>query len=272
MPGSILGTAVVRVEDPALLVGASRYVDDVAVDGVLHLVFLRSSMAHATIEGVDAAEARRMPGVVAVFTADDLDLADHFGFAVLNPQCGRPPLAKGRVRFVGDCVAAVVASSPSEAVDAAEHVIVDYDPRPAVVDMEDALAADAPVQFDGMDGNVAAGFRHDPGEDFFADADVVVRGRFENQRIAVAPLEGNAILVEPAVERAVEPAVGRSPLTIHVSTQMPHILRDAAASYFEVPPDEVRVVTPDVGGGFGGKAGMTAEHVAVIAAARALGR
>jgi carbon-monoxide dehydrogenase large subunit len=260
MPGSILGTAVVRVEDPALLVGASRYVDDLAVEGVLHLVFVRSSMAHATIEQIDAAEARSMPGVVAVFTSDDLDLADHFGFAILNPQCGRPPLAKGRVRFVGDCVAAVVAATRAEAVDAAEHVIVDYDPRPAVVDMEDALAADAPVQFDGMDVNVAAGFRDDAGEDFFADADVVVRGRFENQRIAVAPLEGNAILVEP------------SPLTIHVSTQMPHILRDAAASYFDLPPDDVRVVTPDVGGGFGGKAGMTAEHVAVIAAARALGR
>ena len=270
MPGSILGTAVRRVEDPDLLVGSARYVDDLPIEGVAHLVFVRSPFAHARVTSVDTAEAAAMPGMVAVLTAADFanrdgdgdELKPHFGFATLNPHCGRPPLATDKVRFVGDIVAAVVAETREQAVDAAEAVVVDYDPLPAAVDAEAALAPDAPAQFDDVPGNVAAGFRDRDDKDPLAGAEVVVRGRFENQRIAVVPMEGNAIAVDPTT----------SPMQVHVSTQMPHILRDQAASYFDLSPEDVRVITPHVGGGFGGKAGAAVEHILAIAAARRLGR
>jgi carbon-monoxide dehydrogenase large subunit len=262
VPGSILGTAVRRVEDPELLTGRGTFVDNLPIGGVLHLVFVRSSVAHARVASIDTAEAERMPGVVAVFTAATLPMEPHFGFAVLNPAAGRPPLATDKVRFVGDCVAAVVAETKAQAVDAAEAVVVDYDPLPAAVDAERALEPGAPMQFDDIAGNIAAGFADST--DVLADAEHITRVRIVNQRIAVAPLEGNAI--------AVEPATADSPLTIHVSTQMPHMLRDAAAKAFGLDPADVRVITPHVGGAFGGKAGLTAEHTAVIAAARAVNR
>ncbi|MDQ1444971.1 MAG: aerobic carbon-monoxide dehydrogenase large subunit [Acidimicrobiaceae bacterium] len=273
MPGSILGTAVTRVEDPELLLGQGTFVDNLVVDGMLHLVFVRSPMAHARIESIDVTEAAAQPGVVAVLTAADLGLAPHFGFAVLNEACGRPPLAEGKVRFVGDCVAAVVAESREAAVDAAESVIVEYDPLPAVTDPEGALAPDAPRQFEALGSNIAAGFRDGRGNPLDGNgAEVVVKGRFVNQRIAVVPMEGNAIAVippRPAPEGAPTPD---EPLTVYVSTQMPHVLRDAVATTFDLEPADVRVVAPHVGGGFGGKAGLTAEHTVVIAAARRLGR
>jgi carbon-monoxide dehydrogenase large subunit len=263
MPGSILGTAVARVEDPELLVGNGTYVDNVAIEGVLHLVFVRSTVAHARIVGIDTAEAASRPGVVAVFTAKDLDLPLHFGFATLNPATGRPPLAADKVRFVGDCVVAVIAETRTQAVDAAEAVIVDYDPLPAAVDMETALAPDAAPQFEDLGNNIAAGFRDAEATDPLAEADVVVRGRFVNQRVAVVALEGNAIAVVP----------GDGELTtVYVSTQMPHGLRDALCETFKLESADVRVVTPHVGGAFGGKAGMGAEHSVVFAVARALGR
>src|SRR5690242_12762261 len=109
MPGSILGTAVRRVEDPDLLLGRARFVDDLEVDGALHLVFVRSTYAHARIVSVDATEALAMPGVVTVFTSDDLELPRYEGLMQLNKECARPPLAIGKARFVGDAVAAVLA-------------------------------------------------------------------------------------------------------------------------------------------------------------------
>ncbi len=137
--GSILGNAVLRREDPEILLGEARYFDDLSFDGLAHLVFVRSTVAHALIEGIDTREAVAMPGVVAVYTADDLALPDVQGFMMIPVEMNRPPLARDRVRFVGDIVAAVVAESRAQAVDAAEHVMVDYDPLPAVADAEAAL-------------------------------------------------------------------------------------------------------------------------------------
>ena len=142
--GSILGNPVIRREDPGILVGATQYFDDLEIDGLLHVVFVRSTIAHARIEMLEVDEAREMPGVVAVYVSGDLELPDHHGFAMLPPTMNRPPLARERVRFVGDIVAMVVARSKSQALDAAEAVIVEYDPLPAVADMEAALEADAP--------------------------------------------------------------------------------------------------------------------------------
>src|SRR5690349_9475923 len=182
MPGSILGTAVRRVEDPDLLLGRAQFVDDLPDHDALHLVFVRSTAAHARIVSVDVSEARSMPGVEAVFVASDLGLAPVEGLMNLNDLCKRPPLADGKVRFVGDAVAAVLASSRTAAVDAAETVIVDYDQLPAAIDPEDALAPDAAPQFEALGSNLAAAVKARPGDDPLAGADVVVRARIENQR------------------------------------------------------------------------------------------
>src|SRR5690242_12710632 len=126
MPGSLLGTAVVRVEDPDLLEGRGTYVANLRVDGLLHMRFVRSAVAHARISSIDASDAADLPGVVGVYTAADLGLPAHFGLIVLNPAVRRPPLAADTVYFVGDPIAVVVAETAAQAEDAAEAVIVDY--------------------------------------------------------------------------------------------------------------------------------------------------
>jgi carbon-monoxide dehydrogenase large subunit len=267
MRGSLIGTEVRRVEDPELMRGEGTYVDNLDLGaGLLHLAFVRSPLPHATITGVDAEPARAAPGVVAVFTADDLGIPAHHSFMAVNDACARPPLARGKVRFVGDIVAVVVAESKSAAVDAIELVEVDYAPLPAVVDPEEALVDGAPAQFEELGSNLAAGVRSEPADDPLADAEVVVRARIENQRLAVVPMEGNAIAVLPG-----EPG-GKFELTVYVSTQMPHAWRGLTATLFGIEPERIRVVAPHVGGGFGGKAGIVAEHSIAVAAARLLNR
>lgn len=266
MPGSLLGTAVVRVEDPELLEGRGTYVANLRVDGLLHLHFVRSSVAHARVTSIDTSDAAAMPGVVAVLTAADLPLPAHHGIIVLNPAVPRPPLATDTVYFVGDPVAVVVAETAAQAEDAAEAVIVDYEPLDSLIDMETALADDAPQLYEGVPGNLIAGQRSAADDSIFEGADVIVRVRIENQRIAVMPMEGNSIAVVPGAD-----GQGHD-LTIHVSTQMPHGLANMVAGVFELPVESLRVVTPHVGGGFGGKAGLIAEHSAVIGVARHLNR
>ncbi len=266
MPGSILGTSVVRVEDPDLLRGLGTYIDNMRIDGLLHLVFVRSPHAHARIVSIDTTDAEALPGVVGVFTGASLGLPRFHAFgSALNEACARPPLADDKARFVGDPVAVVAARTKPQAVDAAEAVLVDWEPLGAAIDMEKALATDAPQQFEAIGSNLAAGLQDPASVDPLASADVVVRGRFENQRIAVVPLEGNAILVQPS-----DDGDGHE-LTVHVSTQMPHLFGMLAARLFGLKPRQMRVVAPHVGGGFGGKAGITAEHVVAIGVARALG-
>jgi carbon-monoxide dehydrogenase large subunit len=266
MPGSILGNRVRRVEDPELLLGRGRYVGDIAVPGLAHVVFVRSPIAHARITGIDIGEAAHAPGVLAVYTAADLGLPVVHGLMVLNPAAGRPPLAVDQVRFVGDTVVAVVAETRAEAVDAAELVVVDYDPLDAVVDPELALAAGAPLQFEDMGTNLAAGFRDPDGPDPLAGAAHVVRARIDNQRVAVVPMETNAITVVPG-----DDGDGHE-LTIWISTQMPHGFHGQVCTLFELDAERIRVVAPYVGGAFGAKVGAGAEHVVVIAAARRLNR
>ncbi len=267
VPGSILGTSVRRVEDPELIRGHGTYVDNIVPEGALHVVFVRSPLAHARLGAVDVAKAREAPGVVAVLTAADLaDVPDHRPFMVLNDACARPLLARGKVRFVGDMVAAVVATTKAEAVDAAELVEVDYDPLDPVVDAEAALADGAALQFEELGSNLAAGFRDPVDVRPLDGADVVVRARIVNQRLAVAPMEGNAVTATPGGPD--EPY----DMTVHVSTQMPHGLRAQVATQWGWEPERVRVVAPHVGGGFGGKAGIAPEHAVVVETARRLGR
>jgi carbon-monoxide dehydrogenase large subunit len=264
VPGSLLGNAVRRVEDPELVRGRGTFVDNLRVDGVLHLAFARSPHPHAEVTRIDPTEALRSDGVVAVFTAADLGLPRYDPFFGVNDVCKRPPLAEGRVRFVGEPVAVVVAESATAAADAVALVDVDYEPLDSVVDPEAALVPGAPLQFEELGSNVATSEGDDPSADPLAGADVVVRARIKNQRVAVAPMEGNAVLAEPAN--------GDHDLLVHLATQMPHGARDKLAEVFDLPAERIRLVAPHVGGAFGGKAGVPPEGVVAVAAARRLGR
>jgi aerobic carbon-monoxide dehydrogenase large subunit len=262
MPGSILGTQVRRVEDEELLLGQGTFVDNLEGEGVAHAIFVRSPFAHAVIAGIDTTEARAADGVLAVYTADDLGHDNLPSFAAVNKQAPRAALAVGKVRYVGDPVAVVIAETRAQAVDAAELVDVDYDDLPAVTDMEDALAEGAPLQFEEIGSNIATFRAAKDDVDVLDDAEHVTRVRMVNQRIAVAPIEGNAILVRPTDDG----------LEAWVSTQHPHLARDLLAKSVGVEPEHVRVVAPHVGGAFGGKAGSTTDHAAIALAARRLGR
>ena len=265
MPGSILGTSVRRVEDPKRVRGESTYVGNLALPGALRVAFVRSPFAHARILGIDVGQACASPGVVAVYAAGDLDLPAHHGLLMVNAGTPRPPLATDRVRVVGEAVAMVVAESEAAAADAIELVDVDYEELPAAVDMEDALAEGAELQFPELGSNLATGARSPEDPDALGDAEVVVRARMVNQRIAVLPMEGNAIAVDPAGD-------AEHDLLVWVSTQMPHGFKAQLIAVLGLGDERVRVIAPDVGGAFGGKAGMLAEHTAVIGAARVLGR
>lgn len=266
VPGSLLGNRVRRVEDPDLLTGRSTFVGNLRIDGCASAAFVRSPFAHAAVRSIDTSGAEREPGVLGVFTAGDLGLEPLGGFMVLHQACARPPLAQGKVRFAGDAVAMVVAETAAAAVDAAELVLVEYDPLDAVVDMEAATADGAPLQFEELGTNVVAGFSGPDDEDPLAGAVTVVRAQLENQRVAVVPMEADAIAAVPG-----DDGDGHE-LTVYVSTQMPHDFARATARAFGIDRGAVRVVAPHVGGAFGSKVGLGAEHASVIAAARRLGR
>src|SRR5829696_7727113 len=155
MPGSILGNTVARLEDPQLLRGDASYIDNLDWPGKAHLVFVRSTVAHGTIRAVEVEEARARPGVLGVFTAPDLGLPSHQVFIAVADVFARPPLARDRVRFVGEAVAAVVAETRTQAVDAAEAVVVDIDALPVVVDPERAFDAGAPILFPDHGSNLS---------------------------------------------------------------------------------------------------------------------
>ena len=261
MPGSILGTEVRRVEDLELLLGQGTFVDNLENEGVAHAIFVRSPFGHARITGIDTSEAAGAPGVLAVYTSDDLGREPLSGFADVNDKAGRAALAVDKVRYVGDPVALVVAETRAQAMDAAELVDVDYDDLPAVTDIEEALADDAPLQFEAIGSNIATQRAAKDASDVLDDADHVTRVRMVNQRIATAPIEGNAILVRPTADG----------MEAWVSTQHPHMARDLLAKAIGVDAAHVRVVAPHVGGAFGGKAGSGPDHAAIALAARKLG-
>ncbi len=261
--GSILGNSVLRREDPQILRGDARYFDDLVVDGLAHVVFVRSTIAHAVVTEVDTTEADAMPGVLAVYTSRNLPLDPIQGFVMLPPVFSRPPLATDRVRFVGDVVAAVVAETRAQAVDAAELVIVDYEPLPVILDPEAALADGAPLLFEEHGSNLAIAFEFGEDPDLLADAEVVVTQRIENQRVAAVPMESNGIVVTHDDDDG---------LLCYVPTQAAHGVQPGIAAVAGLPPEQVRVIAPAVGGGFGAKTGMYAEYAVAVKAAQLLGR
>ncbi len=274
MAGSILGTQVRRVEDRELLVGRGTFVDNLHPEGVdaAHAVFVRSPFAHAAITGIDTGAADAAPGVLGVFTAEQLGRDPLPTFASANRECRRPAVAVDRVRYVGDPVALVVAETRAQAVDAAELVDVDYEPLPAVVDVEDALADDAPLQFPGLGTNIATQRVAPDASDPLAGAERVVRLRMVNQRVATAPIEGNAFLVDPGDPGDTTDDPVDNTVTCWIATQQPHQARDLLAKTAGVGTDALRVISPHVGGAFGGKPGSNADHGAVLLAALRLGR
>lgn len=242
---SMIGTRVVRKEDPAYLTVGGTYVDDVECPGALHAVFVRSVMAHADITDIHTAEAAEMPGVVGVYTAADLELsADPPSMPVLNQQMLRSPLATDRVRYVGDPFAVVVAESRHAATDAAELVYADYEPLDAVIDTAEAAGNDKLLFPDAGTNTVFAIPRGDE-EGLFDDCEVTVELAFDNPRLNGAPIEPRAALAswDPAEQR----------LTYWACTQFPHRSRDVLAGFCGLEQDQVHVITPDVGGGFGTK-------------------
>ena len=267
----LIGEAIVRREDPALLTGRGRYVDDVAPEGALHAFVVRSPLAHARILSVDVTEARETPGVVAVYTAADLaELgvgplpgAEGLPPGSLNPQF--PVLASGKVLWAGQPVVLVVAETSEQAADAAELVMVDYDELPVVIGPLDAAADGAPVLHDGADSNIAVRKRITTGDAAaaFESAAYRVGQRMVSQRIAPVALEPRGVLASVAAD-------GR--LDVRLPTQRPHGSRAWLAKILGMPPAQIHVAAGDVGGGFGAKGAMYPDQVAVIAAARALGR
>ena len=257
---SILGTRVVRIEDPRFLTGEGTYIANLPMPGALHLTFVRSSMAHARLIGIDASEALSMPGIRAVWTAADIDIApDGPANGMMNKAMLFPYLAIDTVRYVGDLVAIVVSEDKSSGVDAAETVIVDYEPLPAVLDMDDSFSNRVLLHPDA-ETNVVLTFAVGSNDDIFADCEVVVDLVIENQRVAPAPME---------VRSCVSTWDGTR-LTQWACSQGAHGARDGLAEVFGLEKSQVRVITPDVGGGFGAKSGVYPEEILVGWATRKL--
>jgi carbon-monoxide dehydrogenase large subunit len=263
MPGSLLGTRVLRTEDPRLLTGTARYVPDLDLPGALHAVFARSEVAHGLVGEIHIDEALDTPGVVAVCTAADLGVAPHHGAAPVHDDFIRPPLATDRVRFVGDALAVVVAETQAAAADAAATIWADIEELDVLVDPEQALADAAIHLFPEHGSNEALVVVDKHRFDLETESEVVVRGRYVNPRMAVVPMETNSCAASWGDD-------GR--LTFYASTQMPHSLRTGLSGALGIDASMIRVVAPAVGGGFGGKPGVGPEQSAVAAMSRTLGR
>lgn len=259
---SILGNKVLRLEDPKLLTVGGSYVGDLQHDSMLHICYVNSTIAHAKILEIDVVEAASMPGVVAIYSAKDLELSPMRSMFRDKPSMDRPFLAKDRVRFVGEPVALVVATSQEAAVDAAEVVFVDYEPLPVVVDPEKALGLDMVIHGD-VGSNVVTSFGELSGDSFFDQSDIIVTLKVINQRLAPAPLEVRAAM-------AYIDDNGR--LVFYASTQTPHAVKSQLASSLGLDPTQIHVITPDVGGGFGAKATQYPEEILVGWVALKLGR
>ena len=262
---SILGTRVVRTEDPLLLTTGATYAEDLLdplLAGAVHLTFVRSPFAHARILDVDVSEALAAPGVVGVWTNADLGLAPLRGMPMFARAMVQPALADGVVRFVGEPVAVVATAERYQGEDAASLVYVDYEPLDVVTDAEASLAGGV-LLFPEAGSNVAVAFDWDdePSDDVFAGCEVVVSQRVVNQRVATAPME---------VRSGAAAFDGTGRLVAWTSNQAAQAVRAGLARGLGVDRETIRVVTPDVGGGFGAKTGADPEYVVMCRVAQLL--
>ena len=276
-----IGQSVLRREDRKFLTGNGQYVADLRFEGELHCAFVRSPHAHARVRSIDTGAAAQAPGVVAVYTGRDM-AADNVGTmiplwripGVNGTKMNEPPrwaLSRGMVQHVGETVAMVVAATRDQAQDAAELVAVDWEPLPAVVDVRDAVKADATQLHPEAPGNLAVRFQRGNEaavNEAFAKAKSVVAIDLVNHRIACAALEPRAVIAIASANRGLD---GHE-LTIYSATQVPHHIRKFVAEQLSLPENSVRVIGPDVGGGFGTKGKHYPEEIVLAWAARKLHR
>ena len=270
-----VGKARLRKEDQRLITGRTRWTDNLTLPGMLHMAILRSPAAHARITGIDTAEAARMPGVLAVVTG--ADLADEQGslpcawpITADQKAPAAPSLAVDKVNFAGEAVAVVVARSAYEAADALEAIDVDYEDLPVVLDMAAAAEDGATLVHEDLGSNVSATWVFDSKEagtgegvdDAIAGAEVLIKRTFRQQRLIPSFMEPRSVVVDPTGEQ----------FTMWSATQIPHILRLMLALTLSVPEHKVRVIAPDVGGGFGGKLQVCPEEIITFLVARKLGK
>jgi carbon-monoxide dehydrogenase large subunit len=274
-PAAEIGQARRRKEDAHLITGRTTWTDNLTLPGMLHLAILRSPMAHATITSIDTSEAAGRPGVVGVFTGQDFkDVQGDVPCAwpvtpdMVNP--GAPALAVSQVNFAGECVAVIAARSKSEAQDALEGIDVEYEPLPPVLHMEAAISEGAALVHPNTTSNKSYTWTFESGaagtgrpiDQALAEAEVTVKRRFVQQRLIPAFMEPRSVVVQPSGDA----------LTVWSSTQIPHILRVMLALTLGLPEHKVRVIAPDVGGGFGGKIPVTPEEIITTMVARRLNK
>ena len=264
-----VGQAIKRKEDPRLIMGRARYIDDINVTGQLWAAFVRSPEAHAKIVSIDTSAAKDYPGVHAVFTGTEVDLEAPLPMAWVPPgiEVNNPPhwaLAKDTVRYVGDPVAVVIGEDRYAVVDAAEQVVVEYDPLPVVIDIEEALKDGAPLVHPELGTNKSHEWSLGGGDldAAFTRAEVIVERRVVNHRTTGAAIEPRGVLAD---YRA-------GSLTLYSSTQVPHFLRLFLALQLGISEDRVRAIAPEVGGGFGGKLQIYGEEILLAWASRKLER
>ena len=268
MTTAAFGRALKRKEDPRLIRGQGTYVEDVTLTGMLHMVLVRSPLAHALIKSIDTSEALKFPGVAAVFTGEDLkeELGSlPCGWVVPDTkEVPHPPLAVDRVRYVGDAVVAVLAESAAQASDAASLVDVEYEELDAVIEMNDALADGAVQLHEDAPNNTAFEWEVDAGSisEAKSSSDVVVTQRFVNQRLIPTAMENRGVVVDYNS--------GTNQITMWTSTQIPHLVRVLLALVTGHPEHLIRIIAPDVGGAFGSKLYLYAEEVIAPIIARNL--
>ncbi len=262
-PAAELGRARLRKEDARLLTGQTNWTDNIKLPGMLHMAFARSPLAHAKIRRVDVSAARGMPGVIAVFSGADF-AAEQGSLPCAWPVTedivipAHPPMAVDEVRYVGEAVAVVVARDRYVAADAVAVIDVDYDPLPPVLDMRTALTADAPKVHEAGNKSYEWVFANGDIGAAFSGAPVVLERTYRQQRLIPCAMEPRSVVAQWIGDE----------VTLWSATQIPHVLRFALSAFFAIPEQNVRVIAPDVGGGFGSKLQVTAEEVLAVLVGR----
>ena len=264
-----VGQALRRKEDPRMITGKGRYVDDMVVPGMLYMAVVRSQFAHAKITSIDASGARELPGIHGVFTGEDVDVAAGLPMVWVPPgvevrAVDHMPLARDEVNYVGQAVAIVLGDDKYAVVDAAEQVIVDYEPLPVVIDPEKALQDGSPLVHEELGTNATHEWSIGGGDmdAAWSEADVVIERRIVNHRTAGTPIEPRVAIADYRGDQ----------LTVHLTSQNPHLIRLFLAGQLEMSEDRIRVIAPDVGGGFGVKITQYPEELLAAWASRKLGR
>jgi carbon-monoxide dehydrogenase large subunit len=273
---ALVGSPIKRREDPRLITGQATYVDDIKLQGTLHMSVLRSPYGHARINSINTEAARKHPGVVAVYTAEDLkgavgNIAIGVPLGHITEGMGvRGALADGKVRFYGDPVAVVIADDRYTARDARDLIEVDYEPLLVAIDVEKAMQPDSPRLYEEFDTNISFGI-HPPTDEIDkvfeqtkADGGIIVKTRLVNQRLAPVPMETRGVVAE--YNKA------NKSLTVWSSSQIPHLLRNILAATVGLPQHQVRVIVPEVGGGFGCKLNVYPEELVAAFASMRTGR